>query len=134
MTAEEIKAENARVLSDFEGYLQTCRRGGMPPEDSASMLNGMKHFLQTREADAVIAEANPKQVTLSEIEREFIADMSDDNPPPEEPWRNFDPDYRQIDIARMLRRGWFERKIEGDYRSYRWTAAGRSALRAEREG
>lgn len=57
MTVEEIKAENARVLADFEGYLQTCRRGGMPPEDGASMLNGMKHFLQMREADAVIAEA-----------------------------------------------------------------------------
>jgi hypothetical protein len=65
---------------------------------------------------------------LSEGEREFVADMLDAQPPPEERWHNFDPDFRQADIARLLRRGWFERRTNGDYREYRWTEAGRSAL------
>ena len=45
-------------------------------------------------------------------------------------WQNFDPDFKQKDIARLLRRGWFERHVDlCGYRQYRWTEAGRHALK-----
>lgn len=63
---------------------------------------------------------------LTDIEAEFVSEMSD-GPPPEEPWRHFDPGFRQSDIRRLIRRGWFETRGEGRDREYRWTPAGRAA-------
>ena len=65
----------------------------------------------------------------SEAESEFVEEMQGAQPPPEESWHNFDPDFRQKDIERLIRRGWFEKRIdELGYREYRWTTAGREAL------
>jgi hypothetical protein len=69
-----------------------------------------------------------KAIELTKVEAEFVSEMSHDKSV-ENSWQNFDPDFRQKDIARLLRRGWFERHVdEGGYRQYRWTDAGRSAL------
>ena len=65
---------------------------------------------------------------LTEAEAEFLGDMLHAQPPPEERWHNFDPDFRQKDIERLIRRGWFEKRMSGGYREYRWTSAGRLAL------
>lgn len=76
------------------------------------------------------AERMREEVNLTGSEAEFVAEMRHDDPPAEEPWRNFDPDFRQKDIERLIRKGWFEKRTRGEYREYRWTAAGRKALPA----
>lgn len=65
---------------------------------------------------------------LTHAEHEFISEMSHEDDGTSCRWQNFDPDFRQSDIARLLRRGWFERRVEDGYRTYRWTPAGRAAL------
>lgn len=69
------------------------------------------------------------ELKLTETEIEFVGEMQGAQPPPEESWHNFDPDFRQKDIERLIRRGWFEKRTDANgYREYRWTPAGREAL------
>lgn len=65
---------------------------------------------------------------LTDAEREFIAEMAHEDDGRSDRWQNFDPDFRQKDIARLLRLGWAERRERDGYREYRWTEAGRDAL------
>ena len=71
---------------------------------------------------------------LTEAEGEFVAEMQLEDGSDYSEWHNFDPDFRQGDIARLIKRGWFERRGSGREREYRWTEAGRSALAAARQG
>jgi hypothetical protein len=68
------------------------------------------------------------EIKLTEAEQEFIAEMEIEHGWPGSEWHNFDPDFRQMDIIRLFKRGWFERKGAGRDRAYRWTEAGRAAL------
>ncbi|AYO83550.1 hypothetical protein [Methylobacterium brachiatum] len=63
---------------------------------------------------------------LSAAEEEFIAEMALERDYPSSGWHSFDPDFRQRDIARLFRRGWFERRGTGRDREYRWTEAGQA--------
>jgi hypothetical protein len=65
---------------------------------------------------------------LTEAEAEFVSEMKLEDYPLGSPWHNFDPDFRQSDIGRLIRRGWFEKRSQNGYREYRWTPAGRLAL------
>ena len=64
---------------------------------------------------------------LTEAESEFVDEMRHDGNATDA-WCCFDPDYRQTPIARLFRRGWFERRGSRGSYEYRWTPAGREAL------
>lgn len=74
-----------------------------------------------------------KGTGLTEAEADFVESMRIEDEDCVHNWRHFDPDFRQGDIARLIRRRWFEKHGEGRYREYRWLPAGRAAL-AERGG
>lgn len=65
---------------------------------------------------------------LTSAEQEFIAEMELEHDYSGSGWHNFDPDFRQMDIIRLFKRGWFLRRGSGRDREYRWTEAGRAAL------
>lgn len=71
------------------------------------------------------------EVKLTEVEGEFVAEMRLGDDYEGSGWQNFDPDFRQADIKRLISRGWFEKRGAGRDREYRWTDLGRSALAPE---
>lgn len=64
---------------------------------------------------------------LTEIEREFIAEMAAE-PGSDNEWANFDPPFLRKSYDRFIRKGWLEYQGDGQARQFRWTEAGRKAL------
>lgn len=65
--------------------------------------------------------------------RQLLADLADDNPPPEERWLQrdfFDPMHRLQEIRAAAKRGFIEVRETGDPETiqFRLTPAGRAAL------
>ncbi len=68
---------------------------------------------------------------LTEIEEEFVAEMAIEPVSPNE-WAHFDPPFLRRAYDRFVRRGWLEYTGDGRDRQYRWTEAGRAALKDNR--
>lgn len=65
---------------------------------------------------------------LTEAEDEFIAEMSVE-PGGWNEWANFDPPFLRKAYDKFIRKGWLEYRGDGREREFRWTKAGRAALK-----
>lgn len=65
---------------------------------------------------------------LTEHEGEFVAEMEAEPGGPNE-WAHFDPPFLRKAYDRFVRKGWLEYRGDCRDREFRWTPAGRAALR-----
>lgn len=128
------KALADKLQFAYDRFVQTVDNGLDAKSDAWDDFADLceAHLPQICEAlSSATQGVGAREVSLTGVEGEFVAEMMLDAGVPLNGWRTFEPDFRQTEIKRLFARGWFEKRGDQKFREYRWTPLGRSALAPE---